>query len=82
MKITLSDIEIIDTPGKKQFIEEVSDLEKVMITDGTYYYASLLPKNHRPSIKELTKKDMWNPVTKTGIKEFTEEYINKLYYVE
>lgn len=81
MRITLNDIEIVDASIKKEEPLEESDLEKVEITDGTYYYVSFLPKGYRPSIKELVKKDMWNPDTKTGIKEFTEEYINKLYYV-
>lgn len=84
MGITKDDIEIIEPPLKKkeETIEEESDLEKVTIKSSldNMSYISFLPKGYRPPIKELVKKHMWNPITKTGIKEFTEDYIKTLCY--
>ena len=85
MKLSLNDIEIIDTPIKKEEpIEESNNLKKVIIQSSLdkMQYISFVPLDFSfPPIEEFIKKDLWNPITKTGIKEFTPEYIKTLYYV-
>ena len=86
MKLSLNDIEIIDTPisKKEEAIEEPNDRKKVIIQSSLdkMQYISFVPLDFSfPPIEEFIKKDLWNPITKTGIKEFTPEYIKTLYYV-
>ena len=86
MKLSLNDIEIIDTPisKKEEPIEEPNDRKKVIIQSSLdkMQYISFVPLDFSfPPIEEFIKKDLWNPITKTGIKEFTPEYIKTLYYV-
>ena len=85
MKLSLNDIEIIDTPIKKEEVtEEPNNLKKVIIQSSLdkMQYISFVPIDFNfPPIEEFTKKELWNPITKTGIKEFTPEYIKTLYYV-
>lgn len=86
MKLSLNDIEIIDTPisKKEEPIEEPSNLKKIIIQSSLdkMQYISFVPLDFSfPPIEEFIKKDLWNPITKTGIKEFVPEYIKTLYYV-
>ena len=85
MKLSLNDIEIIDTPIKKEEItEEPNERKKVIIQSSLdkMQYISFVPLDFNfPPIEEFIKKDLWNPITKTGIKEFIPEYIKTLYYV-
>lgn len=86
MKLSLNDIEIIDTPisKKEEPIEEPNDRKKVIIQSSLdkMQYISFVPLDFSfPPIEEFIKKDLWNPITKTGIKEFIPEYIKTLYYV-
>lgn len=86
MKLSLNDIEIIDTPisKKEEVIEEPNNLKKVLIQSSLdkMQYISFVPIDFNfPPIEVFIKKDLWNPITKTGIKEFTPEYIKTLYYV-
>ena len=85
MKLSLNDIEIIDTPIKKEeVIEEPSNLKKIIIQSSLdkMQYISFVPLDFNfPPIEEFIKKDLWNPITKTGIKEFIPEYTKTLYYV-
>lgn len=86
MKLSLNDIEIIDTPisKKEETIEEPSNLKKIIIQSSLdkMQYISFVPLDFSfPPIEEFIKKDLWNPITKTGIKEFIPEYIKTLYYV-
>lgn len=86
MKLSLNDIEIIDTPinKKEKDIEESSKLKKIIIQSSLdkMQYISFVPLDFNfPPIEEFIKKDLWNPITKTGIKEFIPEYIKTLYYV-
>ena len=87
MKLSLNDIEIIDTPINKKDeddIEEPSNLKKIIIQSSLdkMQYISFVPLDFSfPPIEEFIKKDLWNPITKTGIKEFIPEYIKTLYYV-
>ena len=86
MKLSLNDIEIIDTPTnkKEETIEEPSNLKKIIIQSSLdkMQYISFVPLDFSfPPIEEFIKKDLWNPITKTGIKDFIPEYIKTLYYV-
>lgn len=86
MKLSLNDIEIIDTPisKKEEPIEEPNDRKKIIIQSSLdkMQYISFVPLDFSfPPIEEFIKKDLWNPITKTGIKEFIPEYIKTLYYV-
>ena len=86
MKLSLNDIEIIDTPTnkKEEPIEEPNERKKVIIQSSLdkIQYISFVPLDFNfPPIEEFIKKDLWNPITKTGIKEFIPEYIKTLYYV-
>ena len=86
MKLSLNDIEIIDTPTnkKEETIEEANERKKVIIQSSLYkmQYISFVPLDFNfPPIEEFIKKDLWNPITKTGIKEFIPEYTKTLYYV-
>lgn len=86
MKLSLNDIEIIDTPinKKEETIEEPSNLKKIIIQsslDKMQYISFVSLDFSFPPIEEFIKKDLWNPITKTGIKEFIPEYIKTLYYV-
>ena len=87
MKLSLNDIEIIDTPTNKKeesIEEEPNDRKKIIIQSSLdkMQYISFVPLDFNfPPIEEFIKKDLWNPITKTGIKEFIPEYIKTLYYV-
>ena len=81
MGITINDIEII--PPEIKIEEPEDDRIKLIIksTQDSYSRVSFIPKDKPiPSIKELLKDHMWNPISKTGIKELTEDYLNTLYY--
>ena len=88
MKLSLNDIEIIDTPISKkeeEDIEEPSKLKKIIIQSSLdkMQYISFAPIDFNyPPIEEFIKKDLWNPITKTGIKDFIPEYVKTLYYVK
>ena len=88
MKLSLNDIEIIDTPINKkeeEDIEEPNDRKKVIIQSSLdkmqYIYFVPLDFSY-PPIEELIKNRLWNPITKTGIKDFIPEYVKTLYYVK
>ena len=82
MGITINDIEIIP-PEIKKIEEPEDDRIKLIIksTQDSYSRISFISKDKPiPSIKELLKDHMWNPISKIGIKELTEDYLNTLYY--
>ena len=78
--ITEKDIELlgnkvveIEETNKRQIIVRSTedDIRRICYTD----------KNKSlPTILELFKNQIWNPETKTGIKEITEEYLMTMYY--
>ena len=87
MKISIDDIEIIDDIPKKK--EEESGIEDYMLNKEQVIVRSTkdeirrvcyIQKGTRPSFKKLFEKVMWNPQTKTGIREMTEDYIKTMYY--
>ena len=86
MKISIDDIEIIDTPIKKKEVD--SGLEDYMLnkkqvivhsTQDNIRRICYVDKNKSlPTMSELFKNQMWNG--KTGIKELTREYLMTMYY--
>lgn len=90
MKLQLSDIEIIETPIKKEKpsndgIEDyMKDKERVIVrsTKDDVRRVCYVLKGTRPPFKKLFEKQKWNDSSKTGIKEFTDEYFMTMYYEE
>ena len=85
MGITINDIEIIPEEKKKEEsgIEDyMLDKERVIVrsTEDEIRRVCYIQKGTRPPFKKLFEKVMWNPQTKTGIKEMTEDYIKTMYY--
>ena len=88
MKLSINDIEIIDNPIKKEkspsneLEDYMKDVTKVIVRSNIddIRRVCYIPKDYRPTIRELFKNHIWNPTTKTGIKEITEEYLMTLYY--
>ena len=89
MKISLDDIEIIDNPIKKEkspnneLEDYMKDVIKVTVRsniDDIRRVCFIKKDKSRPTMRELFKNHIWNPTTKTGIKELTEEYLMTLYY--
>ena len=89
MKLSIDDIEIIDNPIKKEKSpsnepeDYMKDKIKVIVRstiDDIRRVCYIDKDKSHPTIKELFKNQLWNPNTKTGIKEFTEEYLTTLYY--
>lgn len=86
MKISIDDIEIIDTPIKKKEVD--SGLEDYMLNKKQMIVRSTQDDIRRivyvdkdkslPTISELFKNQMWN--SRTGIKELTREYLMTMYY--
>ena len=89
MKLTLEDIEIIDNPVKKNLPE--SGIEDYMLnkkrviirsTEDNIRRVCFIDKDKPlPPILELFNNQIWNPETKTGIKEVTKEFLKTMYYV-
>ena len=81
--ITINDIEIIseDKKEENELDDFYKDKEKVIIrsTQDDIRRICFVSKNTRPSIKDLLKKQIWNPETKTGI--YPELFIETMYYV-
>ena len=84
MKISMEDIEIIENTKieKIEIEQEEEDKEQVIVrsTLDNIRRVCYVKKGNRPSIEELFKNNMWNPITKTGIKEYTPEFIKTMYY--
>lgn len=84
MKISINDIEII--PPRPIIIEEEEEEENnyeqviVRSTEDDIKRVCYIPKGKHIPISELFKNHIWNPLTKTGIREITEEYLMTLYY--
>ena len=89
MKLSIDDIEIIDNPIKKEkspnneLEDYMKDVIKVIVRsniDDIRRVCFIKKDEPRPTMRELFKNHIWNPTTKTGIKEITEEYLMTLYY--
>ena len=89
MKLSIDDIEIIDNPIKKEkspsneLEDYMKDVIKVIVRsniDDIRRVCFIKKDEPRLTMRELFKNHIWNPTTKTGIKEITEEYLMTLYY--
>lgn len=86
MKISIDDIEIIEEPlvQKKQEDEDelMKDKRMVIVRSNIddIRRVCYIPKDHRPTMRELFKNHIWDPQKQTGIREITEEYLMTLYY--
>lgn len=86
MKISLEDIEIVEVPKKKQEsgLDPFYDNKQMVIvrsTEDDIKRVCFIPKDKmRPTIRQLFKHQMWNPITKTGIRYLTEEFLLTMYY--
>lgn len=89
MKLSIDDIEIIDNPIKKEkspsheLEDYMKDKIKVIVrsTKDNIRRVCFINKNEgRPTMSKLFKNYMWNPETKTGIKELTYEFLMTMYY--
>lgn len=88
MKISINDIEILEeqeVPKQKEdgLDEWMTDKVKVIVRsniDDIRRVCFIDKGESRPTMRELFKNHMWNPQTKTGIREITEEYLMTLYY--
>jgi len=89
MKLSIDDIEIIDNPIKKEkspsneLEDYMKDVTKVIVRsniDDIRRVCFIKKDEPRPTMRELFKNHIWNPTTKTGIREITEEYLMTLYY--
>ena len=85
MKLSINDIEIIDNPISKK--EPESGIEDYMLnkrqvivrsTEDSIRRVCYIPIDYTPTIKELFKNQLWNPITKTGI--ITKDELDTLYY--
>ena len=84
MKISLEDIEIVDTPKEKSKSQSVWEFEG--IKEWRYYkhpnsnirHCCLIDIGTNPSKEEIFKNLLWNESTKTGVRKFTKEYIDEL----
>jgi len=83
MKIQLSDIEIIENSIKEEEVEDVLKRKVIVCSNiDEIRRVCYIPIDYRPTIRELFKNHIWNPETKTGIKEITEDYLMTMYYVD
>ena len=87
MKISMDDIEIIDDSiilkeEDNGFEDYMIDKEKLIVcsTKDDIRRVVYVQKGTRPPFKKLFEKQKWNPDTKTGIKEFNDEYFMTMYY--
>lgn len=85
MGITINDIEVIPEEKKEENkgIEDyMLDKERVIVrsTKDEIRRVCYIQKGTKLPFKKLFEKVMWNPQTKTGIKEMTEDYIKTMYY--
>ena len=86
MKLSLNDIEIIETPIIKKKESEsgiedyMMDKEQVIVrsTKDDIRRVCYVKKGTRPSIKELLKHLIWDPISKTGL--YDEAFIETMYY--
>ena len=84
MKISIDDIEIIPTKQKKISNEGIEDYmlnkEQVIIcsTLDNIKRVCYIQKGTHPPIKKLFEKQIYNPITKTGL--YTEEFLKTMYY--
>lgn len=87
MGITMEDIEILPNEKKENSNDELEDYmldkEQVIVCSiqDNIRRVCYVKRGTRPPFKKLFEKEKWNPIFKTGIKEFTDEYFKTMYYL-
>ena len=89
MKISIDDIEIIQAKKEPKKIDNsledfMLDKERLIVrsTKDNIRRVVYVKKGTRPPFKKLFEKQKWNPISKTGIKGFDDEYFMTMYYEE
>ena len=86
MGITMEDIEILPDEKKEKYNEGIEDYmlnkRKVIVrsTLDEIRRVCFIPIDYTPTIYELFKHHLWNPITHTGIRDITEETLMTMYY--
>ena len=85
MGITMEDVEILPDDRKKEdnsLDDNMKDKEQLIVrsTKDNIRRVVYVQKGTRPPFKKLFEKQKWNPKTKTGIKDMTDEYFMTMYY--
>lgn len=84
MGITIEDVEIISNKIKENnSIEDyMKDKEQVIVrsTRDNIKRVCYVLKGTRPPFKKLFENQRWNPITKTGIRDMTDDYMKTMYY--
>lgn len=86
MGITMEDIEILPDEKKEKSNEGIEDYmlnkRKVIVrsTLDEIRRVCFIPIDYTPTIYELFKHHLWNPITHTGIRDITEETLMTMYY--
>lgn len=83
MKISINDIEIIETPIKKTEEKEEEPLKEMVIVRSSkdnIRRVCYVDKGTRPPLKELFKNHIWKDGI--GIKELDNNFIETMYYEE
>ena len=85
MKISLEDIEIIPTeiPVKKESkfkweYEGIKEWRYYKHPDSDIIHCCLIDIGTNPTKEELFKNLLWDESSKTGVRKFTNEYVNEL----
>lgn len=79
MKLTLNDIEIIPDEIKEEPIEEEWHRPLIQLKSSIDNAIYSIYSEEEKSPYELMKNMIWNPITKTGVRKITEDYIKSLY---
>ena len=89
MKISIDDIEIIQAKNEPKKVDNslenfMLDKERLIVcsTKDDIKRVVYVKKGTRPPFKKLFEKQKWNPISKTGIKGFDDEYFMTMYYEE
>ena len=79
--ISENDIELLGNKFRVVEMEE-SDKKRVIVrsTEDNIRRVCYVLKGTRPPFKKLFENQKWNPITKTGIKDMTDDYMKTMYY--
>lgn len=84
MGITIEDVEIISNKIKENnSIEDyMKNKEQAIVrsTRDNIRRVCYVLKGTRPPFKKLFENQRWNPITKTGIRDMTDDYMKTMYY--
>lgn len=81
MRLTLDDIEIISEIKKEEIVEEDFKNPLIRLKSNQDNMIYTIYSEEKKTPHELMKHLIWDPSSKTGVREITEEYIKTLEYV-